>query len=181
MVAYHGCTVDTARRLSIEKEPFRKSERAYEWLGRGIYFWEYGPDRALRWGEEQIRRRKHSDTAAVVGARIQLGRCFDLLDTRYTRDLSSAYPVWLAAHAEKGVPVPENRGKLKYLDCAVINWYLDGLEDMGTEHEFDTVRCSFREGDPVYPGADIYHETHIQIAVRNPACIREVFGPRINP
>lgn len=30
-------------------------------------------------------------TRAVVGAILQLGECFDLMDTRFTRDLATAY------------------------------------------------------------------------------------------
>jgi hypothetical protein len=43
--------------------------------------------------------------------------------------------------------------------------------------EFDTIRGVFVEGDPVYPGSEIYHKTHVQIAVRNQACIQAMFLP----
>jgi hypothetical protein len=45
-------------------------------LGSGIYFWEYGYDRAMQFALEQQARGKIA-TPAVVGAIIQLGRCFD--------------------------------------------------------------------------------------------------------
>jgi hypothetical protein len=41
------------------------------------------------------------------------------------------------------------------------------------------VRCGFSEGDPVYAGSGIFRETHIQIAVRSPACILGVFRPML--
>jgi hypothetical protein len=51
---------------------------------------------------------------------------------------------------------------------AVLNSYLQALEEVGIT--FDTVRCAFVEGPPVFPGSGIHRESHIQVAVRNPAC-----------
>ena len=42
---------------------------------------------------------------------------------------------------------------------------------------YDTVRGAFLEGKPAYPGAGFSREGHIQIAVRNSACILGVFRP----
>jgi hypothetical protein len=55
VIAYHGCDADVARKL-LDGEPFVASENTYDWLGSGIYFWEFGPDRALSFAEEQVRR-----------------------------------------------------------------------------------------------------------------------------
>lgn len=46
-----------------------------------------------------------------------------------------------------------------------------------------TARCGFAEGGPVYDdGAgtamDIRRQSHVQVAVRDPACIIGVFRPR---
>jgi hypothetical protein len=84
VIGYHGCRRSVAKAL-LDGGPFKTSENDYDWLGRGIYFWEHGPDRALRWA----KKYRHP---AVVGAVIQLGKCFDLLDTRYTNDLGEFYP-----------------------------------------------------------------------------------------
>ncbi len=40
VLAYHGCDAAVAERL-LRGEPFRKSENDYDWLGAGVYFWEY--------------------------------------------------------------------------------------------------------------------------------------------
>lgn len=80
IVAYHGCDAETAERL-LRGDSFRKSQNDYDWLGEGIYFWEYGADRAMRFAHDQQRRGKVT-APAIVGALIQLGRCFDLMDTR---------------------------------------------------------------------------------------------------
>lgn len=57
VIAYHGCDAETAERL-LRGESFKKSQNDYDWLGEGIYFWEYGADRALKFAQDQKRRGK---------------------------------------------------------------------------------------------------------------------------
>jgi hypothetical protein len=45
---------------------------------------------------------------------------------------------------------------------------------------FDTIRCGFVEGPEAFEGSGIRYQSHIQIAVRNPACVVGVFRPRMN-
>src|SRR5439155_3668249 len=178
VVGYHGCDAAVAARV-LAGEPFQESANGYDWLGRGVYVWEYGPDRALRFAREQQQRGK-LQTPALVGALVQLGTCFDLMDTHFMSDLADGYRVWAEIHRARGNPLPKNTGrppgyKLRRLDCAVLNWYLDRAAEDGKA--YDTVRCGFLEGEPVYPGSGILRETHVQIAVRNPDCILGVFRP----
>jgi hypothetical protein len=180
IVAYHGCDRAVAERL-LAGEDFKPSENDYDWLGRGIYFWEYGADRALQFARDQ-RARGVVRRPAVVGALLQLASCFDLMDTRFTDDLMVAHRRWLSGMRRAGHAVPINGGAtpdklLRRLDCAVLNWY---LAFAGREGEpYDSVRCGFVEGGPVYEGAGIHRQSHVQIAVRNPACIIGVFRPRM--
>jgi hypothetical protein len=178
VLAYHGCDAATAARL-LDGEPFQASTNDYDWLGRGVYFWEYGEDRAFRFAQDQQLRGK-VQTPALVGALVQLRNCFDLMDTRFMDDLARGYEVWAAVLRERGIQLLRNTGrtrdkKLRRLDCAVLNWYLDRAAEQGTC--WDTVRCGFVEGGPVYPGSGIFRETHVQLAVRNPNCILGVFRP----
>lgn len=177
IVGYHGCTIEVAERV-LRGESFVASANAYDWLGEGIYFWEFGRDRALRWARE-----RHGDNAAVVGAWVQLGNCFDLMDTCFTSNLGQAARAYVDKLEADGEPIPHNRGgadlKARFFDCAVINWYLRGLEAVGDRYQ--TVRCGFHEGPPAFQhGAlalGIYSETHVQVAVRDPKCIVGVFRP----
>jgi hypothetical protein len=71
--------------------------------------------------------------------------------------------------------MPKNKGKRRELDCLVINELVaisdrDGLA-------FQTVRCPFLEGEPAFPGSAIFRESHIQIAVRDAACLLGIFRP----
>ena len=179
VTAYHGCDRAIAAKL-LAGGKFKPSENDYDWLGHGIYFWEFGPDRAYRFAKEKRRRWRKISTPAVVGALIHLGNCFDLLDTRFTADLREAFPKWRDALMTTGADLPVNTGTsmaLRKRDCAVLNWYLDLAEQAGTT--YDTVRCAYLEGPPAFDGSGIHMDTHIQIAVRNPACILGVFNPRM--
>jgi hypothetical protein len=44
--------------------------------------------------------------------------------------------------------------------------------------EYQTVRSPFLEGKPLYENTFFRSKTHIQIAVRDPSCIKGYFLPR---
>jgi hypothetical protein len=181
VVGYHGCTERFAGELLLGKKTisdWRPSANDWDWLGHGIYFWEHAPERALRWARERFGSRRQ--VPAVIGAYLQLGRCFDLLNEAITSLLGATHERLVQTFTQEGLSLPLNRGprgKRRELDCLVINTCIDELRPRGTE--YDTVRGAFLEGEPVYPGAGFSRESHIQVAVRNPDCILGVFRPNI--
>jgi hypothetical protein len=87
IVGYHGCSEDFARKLLLGKQPigdWKPSENRWDWLGKGIYFWEHSPERALRWAQERFRARR--PVPSVVGAIVQLGDCFDLTNEGFVEN-----------------------------------------------------------------------------------------------
>ncbi len=178
IVGYHGCRQDFAEAILLGKTSigeWKKSQNSYDWLGEGVYFWEHSPKRALRWAAEQFKA-----PATVIGAVIQLGNCFDLLDEEITAILANSYLEFAEFYRTSGRDLPNNRGsgwKLRDLDCAVINDCLDRLAEQGIV--FDTVRGAFLEGNPIFPGTTISSETHIQIAVRDVDRILGIFRPNL--
>ncbi|CAN5299951.1 hypothetical protein BH10PLA2_BH10PLA2_05920 [soil metagenome] len=179
VVGYHGCTREYARGLLLGDIPildWKPSKNNWDWLGHGIYFWEHSPDRAYRWAKERFTSA--DEEPDVLGAIIQLGQCFDLLDEGTTRVLGAGYHEVAQGYGQLGRSLPANRGidwKRRELDCLVLNNVLDYLQEQNVL--YDTVRGAFLEGEPVFPGAGIRHESHIQIAVRNPNFILGVFRP----
>nr|MDA3873858.1 hypothetical protein [Kiritimatiellia bacterium] len=157
----------------------------HDWLGHGIYFWEHGYDRALKWAKMK-KEVGQIQTPCAVGALIQLGNCFDLLDTQYTEVLETSWPAFEARFEYEGLTLPENipgypgdKDRVKrLLDCAFLNWVIDRTET-SEKIEFDTVRGLFPEGEPAFPGGSIQKESHIQISVRNPGCILGYFMPKL--
>jgi hypothetical protein len=178
VIGYHGCAEDFARNLLVGAAviaDWRPSENEWDWLGHGIYSWEHSPQRALRWAQEQYPGT--GAMPAVIGGVIQLGRCFDLLNEAFTAILAQSHPELEQTFREAGHSLPENRAGRRELDCLVINDCLARLENRGVQ--YDTVRGAFHEGPAAYPGAGFSREAHIQIAVRNTACILGVFRPNL--
>lgn len=176
IIAYHGCDQAVAD-ATLRGGDLKKSDNDYDWLGTGIYFWEHGPARALEWAEFMASRKKVK-TPAAIGALIQLGHCFDLLDVRLTENLRLLYPEFVKAMALSGKPLPTNdsTSKLHRLDCAFLNWAIPLIE-AGKGVKFQTVRGVFIEGEAIYPTAQIFAKSHIQIAVRDSSAIMGYFHP----
>jgi hypothetical protein len=185
VLGYHGCntpeSVEFAKQLfdgTSSPSDWIPSTNEYDWLGRGVYFWEYGLQRAREWAGAY---------GTVVGAVIQLGRCFDLTDFRDTQLLNATYESVSALYNQKGRTLPKNEGrelKLRKLDCLVINRLMDDTDNRRTgiadvEFTYQTVRGPFEEGDEVFPGSMLKTQSHIQIAVRDLDCILGIFRPNI--
>jgi hypothetical protein len=177
VIGYHGCSVETAEDI-LAGAAFNPSKNEFDWLGSGIYFWEYGLERAWQWA------RLRYEHPAVVGALVQLGNCFDLMDTRSTELLSKTAKLYITGLKAAGDPIPENKGKdrgARNLDCAIINFSLERFAEGGVRYQ--CVRGGFTEGPPIFDDGNgcataICMESHIQIAVRDPACIIGTFRPR---
>ena len=169
VLGYHGCDEALAASLLAGETPiedWQPSRNSYDWLGHGVYFWEHAPERARVWADQ-------GGKTGVIGAVIQLGRCLDLTDVSHTEVLAFHYQTVLETYNERGLTLPENRGKLRKLDCLIVNDLALKMEAAGDP--IQTVRSPFLEGEPIYPGSGILKESHIQVAVLDPACILAVF------
>jgi hypothetical protein len=171
VLGYHGCAPEFAEALirgEMALDAWQPSRNPYDWLGHGIYFWEFAPHRTRVWGGK----------GGVVGAVLQLGLCLDLTDVKHTNLLREEYRAVRRSRRQLGVPMPRNRGKRRDLDCLIINELTRSSERKGIN--FQTVRCPFLEGRPAFPGSGILHESHVQITVRDPSCILGVFRPNLS-
>ncbi len=198
---FHGCDQSIADKILKNDKALAPSEKAYDWLGHGIYFWEGSESRALDWAKS----KKDIKTPAVIGAIIHLGNCLDLLDDRCIKKLSTTYEVLKAEYAVIGEVLPENRkvdgngiSFVRDLDCKVVM----RLHEMNNEQiaqdlslsnttsaknrkavqthpEFiDSIRGMFPEGNELYLNAGFRAANHIQLCVVNPNCILGYFNPR---
>lgn len=161
VVGYHGTTVELADRL-VNGEAFEESKKPYEWLGEGVYFWEYAPKQAWWW----TRDLRKNPEPAVVGAMIRLGNCLDLLDPANVWSLREVYDD-IMSKWPVGVPVPQNVRDKRNLDCVILNSVYSQSD--GTDTPIETSRGVFVPTDKakrVWKGSWIYDEAHIQICVR---------------
>ena len=116
---FHGCRRSVAEALLSGQDVMLSSDNDYDWLGSGIYFWEEAPARALLWA-----RNKFGKDASVVGAKIRLGRCLNLMDVEAYGPLRETYKVLKAA----GRVLPINTPHYHRLDCLVINTAMEYAE-----------------------------------------------------
>ncbi|MEG1211222.1 MAG: hypothetical protein RSE29_08900 [Leclercia sp.] len=182
---FHGMDKDAAIPILLQDSEFHHSDNDYDWLAQGVYFWENNYQRAIDYAKEDSQRKtskiKHP---FVLGAILDLGNCFDLLDQKHIDFLQFAYQELKRSLDEEGIPLPENKGfgpndfdfKRRELDCAVIR-YACALAAKAGE-PFDSVRAAFFEGEQLYPNAMFREKNHIQIAIINPNCIKGIFLPR---
>jgi hypothetical protein len=185
ILGFHGCETDDQHRLLKDISYFKKSSEDFDWLGHGMYFWENNPQRALLWAQGK-KKAGQIITPAVIGAVIDLGYCFDLLDSTNISILKKCYDLFIKESEQLHKPIPKNKDHpkirsrdriLRYLDCAVIQYTHKFFDEKG-EIPFDSVRAAFIEGDPIYPDAGFNEKTHIQCCIINPNCIKGFFLPR---
>ena len=183
VLAFHGCDAAIGRRLLAGRvEHLAPSENAYDWLGTGIYFWEADPWRALQWAQAAAKNRRLTARPVtepyVVGAMIDLGHCCNLLDAASCAEALNASEFISRVFQASMTPFPENRGGpdriLRFRDRAVIE-AIHGLREEAGQRPYDSMRAVFPEGEELYPGAGFRARSHIQVAVRNPDCIKGYF------
>lgn len=196
IIGFHGCDEKVQQALLNHPNKIQVSDKPYDWLGHGIYFWENNFERALQWAKDK-EKRGDIEKAAVVGAVISLDYCLDLTDTNFINLLTNYFDLMKEEYKQIGKELPENKNVkldknkdllLRDLDCAVIEFMHQRIEEEiikeikakgFTEYKiFDSTRGLFTEGGPAFPGAGIQKKNHLQICIRNSNCIKGFFLPR---
>ena len=176
---FHGCHKDVFEKVIKQGEHLDQSRNKYDWLGHGVYFWENNVERAEEWAREHF-----GDDGRVVGAVLDLGHCLNLADKTNIQPLKEGFELLQMNCNLLGQNLPKNRYRnesgdtlLRDLDCAIIE-ATHQLNEKINEPPFDSVRGVFFEGPPIAEGSEIREQTHIQIAICNPNCIKGYFIPR---
>ncbi len=188
VLGFHGCDQRVGESVLAGERHLTPSTNPYDWLGSGIYFWESSPARALQFAEAAASTAKMTTkgnikTPFVLGAIIDLGNCFNLIDASALKELREAYDFVSSALA--ATELPKNVGGpdklMRNLDRAVLETMHQlraGFHEASrATPPYDTVRSPFGEGGELYPGSGFSSKAHIQIAVRNSDCIRGYFRP----
>lgn len=186
VVGFHGCDLAIRNKLVGGRLSLRPSNNLYDWLGHGIYFWENNYQRALDFAAAiKLRKGRTSKIRkpSVVGAILDIGNCLDLLDAEYIRLVRESYENLEKSFNLLNIALPANvrlEGSsdllLRNLDCAVVQNLHVKRQDTNLR-PFDSVRCAFIEGNPLYSNAGFHEKNHIQICIRNPNCIKGYFLP----
>lgn len=131
-----------------------------------------GSTRKQAWWWAQDYKRKAD--AAVVGAVIRLGNCFDLLDPVNAQIIRTVYDE-LRSVTPKGKQLPANGNQHKKLDCAVFNFFYTLYPDV------ETVRGVYvptQAQNRLWSRSWIYEQAHIQVCVRKPENILALWHVR---
>jgi len=188
ILGFHGCDIPVANEVATNSKNLQESDNSYDWLGHGIYFWENSPDRAYEFAtflkNNPSKAKTPIETPAVIGAILELGSCFDLLDYGMLQILKSGYNVFKSILEKTGRELPINKSVgnsedllLRDLDCAIFET-IHKIRKENNDMAYDSVRGVFWEGEQLYPNAGFREKDHIQICIRNPNCIKGYFLPR---
>ncbi len=105
---------------------------------------------------------------------IRLGFCFDLLEPENVNYLREIYEEYRQTMELAGEALPENNRKYRKLDCAVFEYAYNVIRVAPDHSSVQTTRGVYVPAGGerrVWDASWISRETHIQLCVRNPACI----------
>jgi hypothetical protein len=193
LIVYHGCDITTRDDLiSGRLKHLSHSNNQYDWLGPGAYFFEGDVERALLFAEASHRNPNKRYTAkpiatpAVVGAVLQVQNWLDMTTQAGIKEFSLAYQAFADGLNAAGKPVPVNRPAsdtdtdviYRALDNAVFTWLHKARESQEPPlPSFQAVRAAFHQGAKVAPTSGFHANTHIQISLRDNACVIGWFLP----
>jgi hypothetical protein len=94
VLGFHGCDFSVAESVFAGNTFLKPSQNNYDWLGHGVYFWENDPERALLFAETNTTRHQSKiKMPAVIGAVIDLGHCFNLMEASTLQLLKDGYQI----------------------------------------------------------------------------------------
>jgi len=181
----------------LEEQTLWLGPGVYFWYDSEDHAWRWAKQVVARHEKKHPEEKKEP---AVIRAEISLGNCLDMLQSKSHDEVRRAYLALVKTYDDynqkvpsgKKIPYPKNRHTYRLmddlsdeneaealliknifrpLDCAVLS-QLHRIREKEKLQPYDTIRAAFQEGVPLYPGACIGTEDHVQIAVRNPACIQ---------
>ncbi|EER62330.1 conserved hypothetical protein [Acidovorax delafieldii 2AN] len=115
VLAYHGCDITTRDGFVRGQITPEISENRYDWLGKGLYFFEGDWKRALNLANfahshpDLFLTQKPIATPAVVGTVLDVDRWLDLTTQEGIEDFTRAAEAVVRGSAENGEPQPENK------------------------------------------------------------------------
>jgi hypothetical protein len=116
VLGFHGCDAEVLNNVLNGQSELNFSENSFDWLGNGVYFWEYSYSRALEYATDISRRKKgltRINKPAVLGATIDLGHCLDLIEYENLQLLRRSFELFRDTCKSSGINLPANPTVLK--------------------------------------------------------------------
>src|SRR5580698_5605278 len=108
VISFHGCDVKVRDMLLNHPNEIMISQKPFDWLGHGMYFWENNYERALQWAHDKKGRGAIKEPA-VIGAVLYLGYCCDFLDKKYIQLLTRYFAHMELGYKRSGKELPSNQ------------------------------------------------------------------------
>ncbi|MDB5819786.1 MAG: hypothetical protein JWQ11_3426 [Rhizobacter sp.] len=187
VLAYHGCDVTVRDALvSGQLRDLTPSDNDYDWLGPGAYFFEDDPIRAMQFAlsaaaQPGKRFTRHPIASpSLVGAVLRINHWLDMTTQRGLDEFKTAHSVLAAADLKQALPRNEPADAedtdviLRRLDRAVFKTLHLQRETAGSV-PYDAVRAAFQQGPDLIESSAFKRRSHMQIALRNSACVKGWF------
>jgi hypothetical protein len=188
VLAYHGCDISVRNLLlSVGDAHLEASKNPYDWLGDGRYFFEDDWMRALgfaiRAAESPGKKfsSKPISVPSVIGVVLRIHRWLDMGTQEGIAEYMDAHDDLTGRDAH--LPTNKAAGKhdtdmiLRPMDRKIINHVHARRVSAGLP-PYDAVRSHFPQGPELLETSGFRRDTHIQIALRNYACVVSYFGVR---
>lgn len=187
LIAYHGCDITVRDDLVKGRiQSLDQSRNAYDWLGPGSYFFEGDAKRALMFAEaskaypERRYTRLPIATPAAVGAVLCVSSWLDMTTQVGIAEFAHALDGFRAASTEMPMNAKADEDDAdvihRALDNAVFTFLHEARQDLKLA-PFDAIRGAFPQGPRIVERSGFRRHTHVQLAVRNSACVRGWFLP----
>lgn len=180
IIGFHSCDRKVGLSILNGNDALRSSLNLWDWLGGGIYFWEQNPGRALEYAIECADKSQKFNgdinNPFVLGSVINLGNCLNLVEAKSIPIIKAAFKGLEKLNAILNIKMPKNNGANRKLDCAVIEFLHKVNKNSGIA-PYDSIRCSFAEGRPVFPTSNFLDRSHIEVCIINPEMILGYFLP----
>ena len=166
---YHGTSLDSAN--SILLSGFEASRNDYDWLGTGVYFFQDAPQRAWEWATSRY------SNPAVIGALIDIENFIDLLDIGWFEILNESHRLLVDEYRLTGRRIPNQNPEAgaRWLDAAIINYAVEEIIEVRYNTRIYGVRAAFPEGEPAFENSALFDRAHVQMTVRNPSIIKQIW------
>lgn len=189
VLGFHGCDKTVGLDILNGKIELNPSTNPWDWLGEGMYFFEHDAAHALKYAKDVATKEQYAKGKIkipfVIGAIIDLKNCWNIPTTGGIQLLKKGHKNLKMSMALADKNMPTNKGfAARFLDKAVFE-YIHTMHADENSKPFNSVRGAFQEGPAVFTGTTITNKNHIQICIRDKACIRGYFLPipitRYNP
>ena len=171
IVGYHGTLKKNAKQI-VDTQKFYKSTKRTEWLGKGVYFYQY-IYHAWQWADDQVRKEEHKsgDSAAVLKADIciQNDHIFDLDDPAQKKELDLFFKEVLEYSQEARAIKREGKDFDHKRKCLACNLYCQA----NTTIQMITYTFRGRQSK-ANPHQEVYPQTEKQLCVKDTSIIKNI-------